>query len=252
MGKTGRWGSKKSGGGAAQSKTPVLEARLKKIDLPGNEPNSKCVMIENYFTIVEESEFFDALKTGIAWEQKEVHFDDGDGRIKTRTEPRYTAFYSDTGIVYAYNKRDNVGLSWTPQLLMIKKKAEEAVVKCGFPPVEFNACHLNKYDGPSHSMGMHCDDEADLKQGAPIGSCSFGAERNFTIQHKSDENLKTNVCLTPGSFICMGGDMQNKYLHGLPPQPNAKGARINLTFRVCIPRGGQSSFTQLDPHVKHR
>ena len=111
-------------------------------------------------------------------------------------------------------------------------------------------CHLNRYDGPNHSMGMHADNEPDLKKGAPIGSCSFGCERMFTIQSKADENQKTAICLTPGSFVCMGGDMQSHYLHGLPPQANAKGMRINLTFRVCILRSGTSSFTQLDPHLK--
>ena len=35
-------------------------------------------------------------------------------------------------------------------------------------------CHLNRYDGANHSMGMHADNEPDLQKGAPIGSCSFG------------------------------------------------------------------------------
>ena len=138
--------------------------------------------------------------------------------------------------MYQYSKRDNVGLPWTDTLLKIKKRAEDAVVAAGLPKVSFNACHMNRYDGPNHSMGMHCDNEPDLKRGAPIGSCSFGCERMFTIQHKSDESLKTNICLTPGSFVVMAGDMQDRYLHGLPPQANAKGMRINLTFRVCVPR----------------
>ena len=61
-------------------------------------------------------------------------------------------------------------------------------------------------------------------------------ERGFTIQAKRDETDYRTVVLTPGSFVVMAGDMQDHYLHGLPPQPNARGMRINLTFRVCVPR----------------
>ena len=42
------------------------------MDLPGDVGSSKCVMIENYFTVDEQLDLFEALKTGIAWEQKQV------------------------------------------------------------------------------------------------------------------------------------------------------------------------------------
>eukprot|EP00932_Pfiesteria_piscicida_P021486 SRR837773.8274.p2 GENE.SRR837773.8274~~SRR837773.8274.p2 ORF type:complete len:132 (-),score=6.46 SRR837773.8274:89-430(-) len=43
------------------------------------------------------------------------------------------------------------------------------------------------------------------------------------------------IPLSDGSLLLMGGSMQARYVHGVPPGGDA-GLRINLTFRVCIPR----------------
>ena len=72
MGKSGRWGKKKeSDGGSAQANaadtkpTAVasLPQRKQNVELPGEAGTSKCVMIENYFSIDEQA---DLLKKNLA------------------------------------------------------------------------------------------------------------------------------------------------------------------------------------------
>jgi len=89
--------------------------------------------------------------------------------------------------------------------------------------------------------GFHADNEPDLVVGAPIASVSFGATRNFVIKDKENDDNRWVVPLADGSFMCMGGSMQQRYLHAVPAGGSG-GVRLNLTFRVCIPRKPRSGL----------
>eukprot|EP00913_Durusdinium_trenchii_P017080 g16064.t1 len=160
---------------------------------------------------------------------------DSGAEVATVDEPRRTLFMSDPGICYEYSGRENMGQTWHPAVLEIKRKAEEGLVKCGLPEVIFNSAQMNRYDFPRHTLGMHADNEPDLDRDAPIVSVSFGATRDFVIQDRANESLKWVVTLADGAWFVMGGAMQQQYLHGVPHGGMA-GTRINLTFRVCRPR----------------
>ncbi|CAE7354793.1 ALKBH2 [Symbiodinium natans] len=211
---------------------PVLQIRHRDLELPG----AVAILLENYFTVEECERYFKVLTTEIDWRNQQITVTSQDnGERVTGDEPRRTLFMSDPGICYEYSGRENVGQRWHPAVLEIKKKAEAALAECGLPEVVFNSAQMNRYDFPRHTLGMHADNEPDLDRDSPIVSVSFGATRDFVIQDKGDEKLKWVVSLADGSWFVMGGAMQQRYLHGVP-HGSMPGTRINLTFRVCIPR----------------
>mmetsp|Transcript_54231 Transcript_54231/g.129234 ORF Transcript_54231/g.129234 Transcript_54231/m.129234 type:complete len:328 (-) Transcript_54231:109-1092(-) len=238
MAPKGRWGGKKEkaaeGDAAGSTVRPTLPMRESRIDL--SEMDCTSILRENYFTIAECERYMKVLTDDIDWQRKEVTLAKVPGDNKTVVEPRMTLFMSDPGLCYAYSGRDNVGVEWHEVLLEIKAKAERAVAECGAGQITFNSVQMNRYNHPRHTLGLHMDNEPDLEKGAPIASVSFGAPREFVIQHGRKKSEVHKVYLADGSFFVMAGAMQEKYLHGVPE--GASGLRFNLTFRKCIPRSG--------------
>ena len=93
---------------------------------------------------------------------------------------------------------------------------------------------LNYYRNGDDSMGWHADDEKELGTNPVIASLSFGASRNFQLQHSLDKSIsKATIVLNDASLLIMKGETQHFWKHQIPKQKN-KGPRINLTFRKII------------------
>lgn len=229
--KKSRWGKKKD------SSQPQASPVLPKRRIPYEIPDAICMNVENYYIVAECERYLEVLKNELDWKKQRVEVGNIHGDRANVAEPRLTLFMSDPGIFYEYSGRENEGVEWHPAILEIKEKAERAIVEeCGLPPVVFNAVQLNRYEGPRHALGFHADNEPDLAKGEPIASVSFGATRDFVILDREDpENRRWVVPLRDGAFFVMGGNMQSRYLHGVPAGGEG-GLRINLTFRVVIPR----------------
>lgn len=240
MAPKGRWKltEKKEDVPAAPKGLPVLPVHRENVDLP----DAICVHLVNYFTLAECERYREILNSEIDWKRQEITLNRIPGDNKTVTEPRLTTFMSDPGICYEYSKRVNEGVGWHPAILEIKKKAERALEEHGLLGLEarsrakFNSAQMNRYDGSRSALGMHCDNEPDLLPGAPILSVSFGATRTFRVQRKDNEKFVHDIDLFDGSFLLMAGDMQDKYLHGVPAGGEKDQVRFNITFRCCIPR----------------
>jgi hypothetical protein len=59
--------------------------------------------------------------------------------------------------------------------------------------------------------------------------------RNFVIKHKSKRNKPDAAVVIEtcnGTVIVMGGSMQSRYVHGLPPADDYCEPRINVSFRT--------------------
>ena len=84
-------------------------------------------------------------------------------------------------------------------------------------------------------MGMHSDDERELGAQPVIASLSLGETRRFVLRHKTRKDLKTvRLPLHCGSLLLMQGDTQRYWRHGINAERNARGARVNLTFRRVL------------------
>lgn len=167
----------------------------------------------------EHALYFALLLETIAWKQDEAII--FGKKIITQ---RKVAWYGDSVYDYTYSNTTKTSLIWTPILLELKQKVEQLL------NTTFNSCLLNLYHSGDEGVGWHSDDEKMLERGGEIASLSFGAERQFSLKHKT-EKAKTSLILQSGSLLVMKGKTQIYWLHSLPKTKKVKGARINLTFR---------------------
>lgn len=174
------------------------------------------------FSLAQAAHYFKVLFETIAWQHDEAkifgrHF----------ITKRKAAWYGDSAYAYTYSNTTKKALPWTPELLELKKVAEE---KTG---ATYNSCLLNLYHSGEEGMAWHSDDEKSLGRHLPIASLSFGAERKFAFRHKQTKQV-ISLNLEPGSLLVMQGETQTNWLHRLPPTKKVTQPRINLTFRTII------------------
>jgi alkylated DNA repair dioxygenase AlkB len=140
---------------------------------------------------------------------------------------RKVAWYGDDGYSYKYSGTTKQALSWTPELLELKKLTEELTGET------FNSCLLNLYHDGNEGMAWHSDDEKSLGKDSAIASLSFGAERKFSLKHRVSKETHS-VLLENGSLLIMKGATQSNWLHSLPKSKRILEPRVNLTFRRMI------------------
>lgn len=182
--------------------------------------DADVVIIPQLFTRREADRLLSDLIRQVAWKQERITIYGKDLAI-----PRMTAWHGDTGKSYTYSGLRLDPSPWTPTLLTIKDKIEEATGE------SFNSVLLNFYRSGADGVSWHSDNEAELGGRPTIGSVSFGEERPFQMKHKRDVKLKQTIMLPHGSLLMMRGDTQANWLHQVPKSSKAMLPRINLTFR---------------------
>ena len=140
---------------------------------------------------------------------------------------RKAAWYADNGYSYTYSNTTKHALTWTKELLELKKIAEETT------GATFNSCLLNLYRDGDEGMAWHTDDEKSLGRNMAIASLSFGAERKFSMKHKRTKQA-ISILLENGSLLLMKDATQANWLHCLPKSKKIKHPRVNLTFRTMV------------------
>ena len=109
---------------------------------------------------------------------------------------------------------------------------------------KFTWCLVNLYEHGMHSIGMHRDNEKDVK-GGEVRTYSFGAIRKFIIREFVSKKRKREVSaggakamrvvfsLEHGSCGIMKGEAsQTKWEHGINQEKKIKGSRISITPRM--------------------
>lgn len=168
----------------------------------------------------EANYFFDILLNTIQWKHDQANI-----LGEVIVTKRKVAWYANESFNYTYSNMTKVALPWTPELLVLKKRVEEATGH------QFNSCLLNLYSTGEEGMAWHNDSETDLQKNGAIASLSFGAERKFSFKHRVNQDTKS-IFLQHGSLLVMKGATQTHWLHRLPPTKKVTAARINLTFRT--------------------
>lgn len=101
--------------------------------------------------------------------------------------------------------------------------------------VTYNAVLQNWYE-PTHTIGLHADDERGHVPEAPIFSLSWGGTRRFVLRSKSDGKVSTELYLGSGDLLVMGGTCQQTHKHTVPGVRKTKDPptsnRINWTVRA--------------------
>ncbi len=171
---------------------------------------------------IEAQQYFKTLLETIAWKNDEAII--FGKKIITK---RKVAWYGDHNYDYTYSNTTKVALTWTAELIALKKLVED------ISGTVFNSCLLNLYHSGDEGMAWHSDDEKKLGKDTTIASLTFGAERKFSFKHKESKQT-VSLVLEKGSLLLMKGTTQTHWLHRLPPTKKTTMPRINLTFRTII------------------
>jgi alkylated DNA repair dioxygenase AlkB len=188
-------------------------------DLFDDIPKPDIAWHPDWIAADDASDLMGALIEEVIWQQDTMATPGG-----RKPLPRLTAWQGEPDAVYVYSGIRNVPQPWTPAVARLRVQAEEA---CG---ARFNSVLLNRYRTGLDSMGWHADKERELGPEPVIASVSLGAARAFEFRHASTHATHA-LSLTHGSLLVMRGRTQQEWIHRVPKEPDAKGERINLTFR---------------------
>jgi len=186
-------------------------------------PDAKVIFCRNFFNSHKSDEIFQILLNEIHWRQDRMKL-----YGKEIDLPRKTAWYDDRNKSYTFSGIHLDPEPWTPTLLYVKERIEEVA------EVQFNSVLLNLYRHGNDGISWHTDAEPELGENPIIGSVSFGGARRFMFRHRQDQDLKSEIELTHGSFLLMAGETQHFWQHQIPKTSKKVEPRINLTFRVII------------------
>ena len=188
-------------------------------DLFDDIPKPDIVWLPDWLDAPAASDTLAALIDEITWQQDSMNTPAG--KIPF---PRLTAWQGDPGAVYVYSGIRNIPKPWTPTVLLLKTKAEAAA------QTAFNSVLINRYRTGMDSMGWHADKERELGLEPVIASVSLGTTRTFDFRHTKTRQTHA-LQLTHGSLLIMQGRTQLDWAHRVPKEPEARGERVNLTFR---------------------
>ena len=184
-------------------------------------PDAEVVLYPYFFDVNLADDYFNALISQIKWSQESINLYGKQHQI-----PRLSAWYADDGKTYEYSGLRSDGLAWIPVLSEIKDKIDSV------SDSKFNSVLANRYRSGTDSVGWHADDEPELGIDPVIAAVSFGEERSFQLQHKTDSSLRKNLLLPHGSLLIMQGKTQANWLHQVPKSSRQMKERVNLTFRL--------------------
>jgi alkylated DNA repair dioxygenase AlkB len=184
-------------------------------------PEGELTYVSSFFSPSESNRLLQELVRDVAWRQDKIRLFG-----KEHLQPRLTAWYGDPGKSYTYSSLRLDPLPWTPPLLEIKGRVEEAA------GVTFNSVLVNYYRHGQDSMGWHSDDEPELGQNPVIASVSFGGARRFSLRHKFRKEVeRVSLELTHGSLLLMAGPTQHFWKHQVAKTARQVEPRLNLTYR---------------------
>lgn len=144
------------------------------------------------------------------------------------------------GFSYHYSGSTNTGRSVEESTLIpvLIQRANELTETLLYNPEKesspYNGCLQNWYR-PDDTIGLHSDDEKELRVDLPIFSLSWGGTRRFLLRSK-DTKEKTEVWLRDGDLLIMGGTCQTTHKHEVPKLRSTMDPptsdRINWTIRA--------------------
>lgn len=169
----------------------------------------------------EAETLFTQLTKTLNWKQDEMVI-----AGKSIPIPRLQAWYGDAGSQYGYSGITLPPLSWTAELLAIKKTIETITQH------SFNSVLANYYRDGQDSVSWHQDNEPELGHNPVIASLSLGETRQFQLRHSTAKYPTIKLNLPHNALLLMSGSTQKNWHHQVPKTKKAVGPRINLTFRL--------------------
>lgn len=198
------------------------EARLQKLEL---SPNSWISYIPSWLQPSQADQLMTELYNSLQWKEGQIRMFG-----QWLSIPRQHAWYGDTQASYGWSGQRAEPLPWVPELEQLRQMLQQSTGAL------FNGVLANLYRDGKDCMHWHSDDEAELRQRPLIAAISVGAERRFSLRHKSRAYPTHRLQLGHGSLLLMGGDCQHDWQHALPRSTRIDKPRVSLTFRYIHTR----------------
>jgi alkylated DNA repair dioxygenase AlkB len=151
---------------------------------------------------------FSSLRDNVLWDE--------------RMRARKTASF---GVAYNYSQISYPFQAFSPELEAIIDRLSATL---GFTP---NNCLINYYLDGKSKMGFHADQTDILEQGTGIAIVSVGETRTLRFKNVKEPSVLADFLLPAGSLIYMTQEVQDEWLHAIPPSDTNNG-RMSLTFRA--------------------
>ena len=95
--------------------------------------------------------------------------------------------------------------------------------------VTYDGLWLNLYRDERDSTGWHGDWATCKREHCVVPVLSLGARRRFLLKPRAG-GASTGFTVAGGDLVVMGGRCQRDWLHSVPKQARAAGARVSLNF----------------------
>lgn len=184
------------------------------------DASSSLIYAEHYIDADPAEKLLSQCLAGIAWQQSQIAIFG-----KRVAIPRLNAWFGEHP--YTYSGTTFSARPLTPELDKLKTSIEQEF------GIKLNSVLANLYRNGNDGMGWHSDNEKMLGECPQIVSVSLGESRRFLIRNKNNKSQKTEIELSDGSLLIMLGSCQRNWEHCIPKTRKNKGARVNLTFRLC-------------------
>jgi alkylated DNA repair dioxygenase AlkB len=101
--------------------------------------------------------------------------------------------------------------------------------------VDFDSCLVNLYRDGSDAVAWHGDTVRKRLRDPLVATVSLGARRSFLLKPVGGGPVARRYRPGEGDLIVMGGACQHDWLHTVPREKTASGARMSVTLRHSTP-----------------
>ena len=101
--------------------------------------------------------------------------------------------------------------------------------------VRFDSCLVNLYRDGSDAVAWHADTVRKVLRDPLVATVSLGARRSFMLRPAAGGPVARRYAPGGGDLIVMGGACQHEWVHTVPRERTASGARMSVTLRHSRP-----------------
>lgn len=101
--------------------------------------------------------------------------------------------------------------------------------------VEFDSCLVNLYRDGGDAVAWHGDTVRKRMRDPLVATVSLGARRSFLLKPVAGGPVVRRYRPGEGDLVVMGGSCQHDYVHTVPREKSASGARMSITLRHSRP-----------------
>lgn len=101
--------------------------------------------------------------------------------------------------------------------------------------VEFDSCLVNLYRDGQDAVAWHADTVRKVLRNPLVATVSLGSRRSFLLRPAAGGPVARRYAPGEGDLLVMGGACQHEWVHTVPRERSASGARMSVTVRHSRP-----------------